>query len=349
MHFKITLLFVFLVFVSCRKKPVDELENETTVTWEKGFVVLNEGLFQQNNSTLTKYTEGGVYQSEYFQKIAGKPLGDTGNDMQVYGNKIYIVVNVSSSIEVIDRITGKYIKQIPMLWNGQAKQPRYITFSGSKAYVSCFDGFVDVIDTSALTVSKRIKIGNNPEQMVVSNGNLFIANSGGLNFPNLDSTVSVINLVTEVETQKITVGLNPGALKITAEGRIIVHSRGDFSNVEGRLVEINSTNYQTTILPINNFKAFETFHNQLFIAREDINAIGIWDLNLNLYTMPAFIETQNLTTFYGIQHDAINQKIYVFDANGYVNTGKVIQYNESGSQGFVFNSGLIPNRIYEIK
>jgi DNA-binding beta-propeller fold protein YncE len=50
-----------------------------------------------------------------------------------------------------------------------------------------------------------------------------------------------------------------------------------------------------------------------------------------------------------MQYDANNQKIYVFDAQGYVNTGKVYQYTESGVSGLSFTAGLIPTRIYEIK
>ena len=42
--------------------------------------------------------------------------------MGIYGSKLYIVVNVSSQIEVVDLQSGKSVKQIPMLSeNGDRK------------------------------------------------------------------------------------------------------------------------------------------------------------------------------------------------------------------------------------
>ena len=72
-------------------------------------------------------------------------LGDTANDIAIYGNKIYVVVNVSSTVEVIDFPTGKSIRQISMLRdNGSSRQPRAIAFDKDKAYVCSYDGTVEM-------------------------------------------------------------------------------------------------------------------------------------------------------------------------------------------------------------
>ncbi len=65
-----------------------------------------------NNSTLT-HVDGaaGIVTTDYFSAQNKRPLGDTGNDIAIYGNKMYIVLNVSSQIEVTD-LHGKSIKQI---------------------------------------------------------------------------------------------------------------------------------------------------------------------------------------------------------------------------------------------
>src|SRR5690606_2966692 len=104
--------------------------------------------------------------------------------------------------------------------NGNAKQPREICFANGKAFVSCFDGFVDVLDTINFALEKRISVGLNPESMVISNGKIFVSNSGGLNAPVMDSTLSVIDLTSLTEIQKITIGKNPGALEVDNSGEI---------------------------------------------------------------------------------------------------------------------------------
>jgi hypothetical protein len=77
--------------------------------------VLSEGLIHMNNSTLSMYDfEAKTTVSDYFLAKNQRGLGDTANDMELYGSKLYVVVNVSSQIEILDVSTGKSLKQIPM-------------------------------------------------------------------------------------------------------------------------------------------------------------------------------------------------------------------------------------------
>ena len=65
--------------------------------------ILSEGLFNQNNSSLARYSFNRQRcTNNYFSANNQRRLGDTANDIAIYGNKIYVVVNVSSTVEVID-------------------------------------------------------------------------------------------------------------------------------------------------------------------------------------------------------------------------------------------------------
>ena len=65
--------------------------------------ILSEGLFNQNNSSLARYSFNRQRcTNNYFSANNQRGLGDTANDIAIYGNKIYVVVNVSSTVEVID-------------------------------------------------------------------------------------------------------------------------------------------------------------------------------------------------------------------------------------------------------
>ena len=64
----------------------------------------NAGLSCFNLNTLTMTVDT-------FMNVNEKGLGDTANDMIVYGSKMYIAVYGSSIIEVTD-LSGKSIKQI---------------------------------------------------------------------------------------------------------------------------------------------------------------------------------------------------------------------------------------------
>ena len=157
---------LIVVLFSCDKDDNQPIVKESL---HNGMLVLCEGLFQQNNSSLSWIDLGtGGVSLDFFTAQNGRFLGDTGNDMQHYGSKIYIIVNNSNTVEVINKHNGKSVKQISMNNGSIGKQPRSIAFYQGKAFVTCYDGFVDVIDTTSLTVTQRISVGANPEGIAVS-------------------------------------------------------------------------------------------------------------------------------------------------------------------------------------
>jgi YVTN family beta-propeller protein len=346
-YFKI--IFLLLLLVSCKKKKVSENDVNTNFL-SNGMMVLCQGLFQQNNSTISWVDLAtGSSDDLFFTNRTGRLLGDTGNDMKVYGGKIYVVVNVSSTIEVLDRSTGNSIKQISMLNGLIAKQPRSIAFHGSKAYITCFDGYVDVLDTVSLTITDRIQVGANPEGLAISNGKLYVSNSGGLNSPNLDSTVSVINLSSNQEIKKITVGKNPGTVKVDTQGDIYVIARGNYSSIPSRMVKINA---QTDVLESTfSFDAsgIEVMGNDFLINSfnysTSTNNVSVFNTLTESISNSSFIDNSHFTTFYGMQYRPSNNKIYCFDAMGYSNTGYVRVFSVSGVYESSYHVGLNPSKI----
>jgi YVTN family beta-propeller protein len=350
MIFRLVFISVLVVaIVSCKKKnPEPEAPAPTTLS--HGLLVLNEGLFNHNNSSLswintTDHTVG----NSFFEEKTNRGLGDTGNDLKRYGGKIYVVVNVSSTVEILDATTGASLQQISMVHNGTPKQPRSIAFYGPKAYVTCYDGFVDVIDTLSLSVTQRIAVGSNPEGLAVSNGKLYVANSGGLNYPNVDSTVSVVDLSNNLEIQRITVGNNPGGVCVDSEGDVYVISRGNYSNIPSRMHRIN---------PITDTKEF-TFsfdasgmthmNDKLLISYYNYNTstsqIGLFDALTEQLSFPNYISMSGITTLYGVTYSAITDKIYCADANSFSTTGFLHIFSSAGVFERTYNVGLNPSKV----
>lgn len=347
MHFKLILICLLVLTFGCKKKQKNP-ETTAPAILSHGILVLNEGLFQQNNSSLTWInTTDGSINNTFFEQKTNRGLGDTGNDIARYGNKLYIVVNVSSTVEILDALTGNPLHQISMIQNGVAKQPRSIAFSGSKAYVTCFDGFVDVIDTASYSILARIPVGANPEGLAVSNGKLYVANSGGLNAPNVDSTVSVINLSTQQEITRITVGKNPGEVLADSDGEIYVISRGDYGSVPPRLHRINTltdTKTQSFSFDANGITAM----GNRFILNYKTGGttkIGLFDTQSESLVQADFISISDFTTLYSITYSPVTQKIYCSDANGYTTTGYLRVYSSTGSFLQSYHVGLNPSKI----
>lgn len=346
----ISVLIILTFFIiSCKKKKQDEpIVDETP---SNGLIVLCEGLFQQNNSTVSwiDLSSGEISNNMFFQK-AQRDLGDTGNDLLRYGGKIYIAVNVSSIVEVMDASSFEEINHVHMEVNNVSKQPRFMVGHGPNVYVTCYDGYVDVLDTTSLTITQRIAVGSNPEGIAVANNKLYVANSGGLNYPVMDSTVSVIDLTTKTELTKITVGLNPGDIEVDDNGDVYVISRGDYGSVPSRMVRINS---QTDAVEHEyTFDASEISRfgtGYFLISYADFstgaNHVGLFNTSSETLESGDYMSMAGINTVYEVVYIPATDKIYVLDAMDFSTTGYVREFSSSGAYLKSYHVGLNPTDL----
>ena len=183
--------------------------------YSTGAYVVNSGnMYNKIESSLTAidYATSTATQG-VFKTANGRSLGNTANDGIVYGNKIYLAVDQSNTIEVIDKKTKKSIKQIEttkLLGNAEGAEPRHIIADGGKVYFTTYGGYVAAVDTTSFALQKKWKVGNYPEGLVFGNGNLYVANS---NYGAGGGNISCINLSNDnVETKNIEGVNNPTSI-----------------------------------------------------------------------------------------------------------------------------------------
>lgn len=357
---KVLLLFP-LFFIAC-----DDLEDKPSmVAGESGDVfetgtaemyILSEGLFNQNNGSLARYSfDQKMRTNNYFTANNQRGLGDTANDLAIYGNKIYVVVNVSSTVEVIDFPSGKSIRQISMLReDGSSRQPRSIAFDKDKAYVCSFDGTVARIDTASLDVEEVVTVGRNADDICVQNGKLYVSNSGGLDYSGsgVDTTVSVIDIATFKETKKIEVGPNPGKILPGLDDAVYLVTRGnDIEAGDYRLVKIDSRTdavakvYDEKVLSFTLDGPIAYLYTYNYQTKN--SAIKVFDLNKGEVIRENFItDGTTVHTPYSIQMNPFSGNIYITEAYNYTVRGDVLCFNQQGQLQYRLNEiGLNPNVI----
>lgn len=338
----ISLLCIGILLTGCKDDTIDPPAPVADLS--NCALVLCEGLFQQNNSSISWIDfSSGTIDNAYFVTRTNRQIGDTGNDMKRYGGKIYVVINVSSVVEVLSAKDFSSIKQINMTAGGTSKQPRSIAFYGSNAYVTCYDGFVDVIDTVTLQVTARIPVGSNPEGITIANNKIYVANSGGLNFPNVDSTVSVIDLSTNSEISKITVGPNPGAMISDASGDVYTIVRGDYGATPSRMKRINTSTDQLVETFAFNISGV-TEMNDKFLVFES-NSVSVFDPVLEQIENSNFVDLSGITTLYNVSFRPSTNMIYISDAMNYSNTGYIKAYGLNGTYQASYHVGLNPSKL----
>lgn len=192
--------------------------------YSTGAYVVNSGnMYSKIESSLTAidYASSTATQN-VFKTANGRTLGNTANDGIVYGNKIYLAVDQSNTIEVIDKKTKQSIKQIKtteLLGNAEGAHPRHIIAGGGNVYFTTYGGYVAAVDTTSFALQKKWQVGNYPEGLVFGNHTLYVANS---NYGAGGGNISCINLSNDnVETKNIEGVNNPTGIYYAA-GRLYV-------------------------------------------------------------------------------------------------------------------------------
>jgi hypothetical protein len=134
------------------EEPKEPEDPEVPVVISEYIYVLNSGNMGNNNATLSMYDlkETSVTK-DIFEVRNGRRLGDTGQDIIVYGSKMYIAVFTESTIEVTD-LEAKSIKQIKT-----EGQPRNFAVHEGYVYITYYNGYVARLDTASLTVDAKIQ------------------------------------------------------------------------------------------------------------------------------------------------------------------------------------------------
>lgn len=328
----------------------------------KGMFVLNEGNMGSNKCTLDflDFRSGFYTRNIYPERNPEvvKELGDVGNDLQVYGNRLYAVINCSHYVEVMDVRTARHIGSV------NVTNCRYIVFAGDKAYVSSYAGPVQIdpnarpgkiveFDVNTLQITREVVVGYQPEEMVIKDGLLYVANSGGYRFPNYDRTVSVVDLGTFEVVNTIDVAINLHRMRLAPDGLIYVSSRGDYYGTKSDVFVIDPEAQR--VIGRLGVAASEMCMDgdELYLISVEWSYVsGKNEIWYTLYdTRKREILPRNFITDgtekdisipYGLGVNPETKEIFVSDATNYVTPGYLYCFSPEGKLKWKVRTGDIP-------
>ena len=335
-------LTILTILVSCIKPEGpgygDLVESLVSAN---GIFVLNEGNYGRGNGSLTyfSYDSSKIYNT-FFESINRRPLGDVPFSMLIQGNNIYIVVNNSEKIEVIDRRNLESVTTITGF-----NSPRNIVLAGQdKAYVtSMYSKSVGILDLKKNKISGFINIHQTSESVVVMGQKAFIANWLGGN------KVFVINTETDALIDSVEVGKEPESMVVDKNGIIWVLCNGGWKR--DTYAELVGINPQSLVI----FKryVFPELQNSPLNLQADGDGDtlyyidnGIRRMSINssgLPSVPIIDDEDHL--FYKIGINPSNGDIAATDAVDYQQNGYLLIYNNKGFLRNSYITGIIPGNI----
>lgn len=301
----------------------------------------------------------GLYHRNRYGTInpEAQGLGDVGNAIGSYGTKLYIVVNASNKIEILEASSGKRIKQLDIT------NCRSLGFHGGKVYVSAYlgkvgdpqapNGIVAEIDTTSLSITRQVEVGRQPEELAIVGNKLYVANSGNYSPPQYERTVSVIDLTSFQEIKRIDVAINLHRLKADAYGDLYVTSRGDNYDTPSRLYVIDTHNDQikkqldipVSQLTIDDDRAYLYSADWNYLEGTYTFSYHLLDVKNEQLLAESFIRDgteKQIAMPYGIAVNPETKEVYVADARDYVTPGQLYCYSPDGQRKWSVTTGDIP-------
>ena len=360
--------WVILFLLSCRGPEIilpseEEQRGDTMHTEVQGFYLLNEGNMGSNKATLDYYDyTTATYKRNIFAEAnpdITQGLGDVGNDLRIYGNRLYAVINCSNLIEVMDARSAKHIGQLNI------PNCRYLAFADGYGYCTSYAGPVQIgntqigyvakFDTATLRIVDTCHVGFQPDGLEVVGNRLYVANSGGYLAPDYDSTLSVIDLASFKQVATIPVAPNLHRVQADHLGQLWVSSRGDYFDTPSRLfcLSLSSTtnSLDTLNIPVSNFtilgdSLYYISTEYSYETYEDIICYGIVDIRTHQPIQNHLItDGTTLVKPYGIAVHPTTREIYITDAGNYVTPGMLCCFSPQGIQQWSVRTGDIPSAI----
>lgn len=375
LHIFAVLIIVASTLVSCRgTEPVQPGQEDDPVTppskgvTYKGFYLLNQGNMGSNKASLDylDYKTGIYSRNIYSTRNPGvvKELGDVGNDLKIYGTKMYAVINGSNLVEIMDT-SGVHITAITI------PNCRYIDFADGKAYVTSYAGaknlgdeeigYVAEIDTTTLTLTGReCYVGYNPDGLAILNGKIYVANSGGYLMPYYDNHLSVIDLATMTEIKKIELLTNMDRVAVSSDGLLYITSRGNYGGYNDNNKDIHIPPIESTLIAWDpetesTVQDFGIGASNICIAGDSCYVIYTDYINGSTYkiinTRTRSIVSDNfikdgtdakIRIPYGLAVNSETHEFMVCDATDYVSPGVIYYFNADGTLKWSTDTGDIP-------
>lgn len=247
-------LAVPMLFVACDDddNPGGGGDDDQNFRAESGVYVFNQGNQSAGIGGALSFIDPSTasYRNDVFLLVNGRELGSMLQDGVVLGDNLYIAVNGSNTVEVVNKNTVQSVAQIPT--PSDLGGPRDVVTDGEYVYASMYGGYVVRIDPATNEIDNTVQVGPNPEEMAVLGNYLYVVNSDGMNWPPANCSVSKINLDDFTEVKKIEVGNNPNKIVAhAASGKLFVACWGDFYNNPNSLWTIDAASDEATDLQVS--------------------------------------------------------------------------------------------------
>lgn len=346
----LALTSVVFTFTSCSEDEWNAFGNgKVEMPNASRAFILNEGSMGKNNSNIIYFdwATGNVNTTDLFVQQNGVKLGDTGNDIEVYGNDLLVAVNVSNYVALLDGY-GVEKSRISFEQYKNLGQVRNLTTIGNRVYAVSYGGYVSTlrIDGDKLVYEDSLKVGERPEDIIAVKGKLYVLLQGA-NYN--DNRMAVIEAGSKT-IKYVTVLTDPEDLYV-ADGKVIVRGYGASYSNEWGIYDPATDTYtdkgNASVMAVANGKLLIGYSLTNWSTGDTTSELSVYNMSTGksesfFKNMPAEIAT---TSIYSISVNPYDNRIYV-GTSDFAENGVIYVFDAEGNYERNFSAcGINPHAI----
>ena len=360
----ISLALAVLAAVSC---DIATLGPETPKGGQAGdfnhLYLLNEGGFGSNNASLTMIDASQWTVSlSWYADVNGRALGDTGNDILVTEDYIFMTVGGSNLIQkcALDGKAAGQTEAVPSC--------RKMTTDGEYLYVTSYarNGYVAKVDPRGMLVLATCATGYEPEGIAYYGGKLYVANTGGNAWNgshDYEKTISIIDAATMKEEKRVDTGFvnlygdftqnasAPRYILVNASGDYYLNPAGSciFDCETGKVVATYdfpatySSSYGSKFYILGSTFSYVTYAYEYSLKTIDMST-GSPVVTDGIVSADVSAEVEGMDAPYGLFF-APDGEFFITDAGDYTNRGHIYRFSSSGTLLSKSQTGVCPGHI----
>ena len=327
---RVVAIILIIFLSSCQKDeyfgPVyPSNSDEVSITPGSLVYIGCEGNFQFNNASLSVFNlEDETIQNDIYKRTNNKKLGDVLQSIIHHGDSLFLVINNSGLIRILNDSTFEELAII----EGFTSPRHMLMLNDKKALVSDFGGgALSVVDLISNSVINQIQAPEWTERMVLIDDVIYISNM-------TDSSILIIDALSFEQIDEIQLSIEPSYLFSLDHKLMIVGN----AKKGAKLITFVKSGPLETLAEFHNRISGSTLYDSVvyFLFNNTVKMINLQSQNEDEFNYMA-------QTPYSLYVD--ESGIYISDVIDYLSMGKVLRYDASFQLIQEIETGLIPQVI----
>lgn len=343
----------------CENSNLDFLINDDFVSednYSYEALILNEGGYTYGNASLISWNSNGSHSQNVFKELNNYNLGDVIQSAYKTANEIYLVVNNSQKIEVIDRENLMRKRTITGFTS-----PRYMNTISSFALVTdLYANKINVFNTETLCEHNSIEMLGWTEQIFNINNKIYVIERSEVGAATLFANIVELEYTLNEEVpsfsilKRTSIPIEPNFVVEDGNNNIWILSAGNESNN----IFPSLSKFSTISSSIEKTKEFDSFNNspKIIYSNSELTDINLYfNQGQKIYSLQETSSVSDFSTTELFTHTAqnlynfiyvpLNNSFLLCDAKDYISEGEVLNYSYTGSLIESIPAGVIPSSI----